>query len=173
MGGEIGRMSKPQKLWGFFAGRRKFLWHDFCKPEWTSGGVEMKDGGRDKNLQQTHEATSAHSADHLPIDIAGIIGGRARRVPDSSGRAADSMLAIYKNRLTYTFICDNDVASIHYDAAKHEIFFRGHNIKFMALSESHITALHELAAILAGDREGKRLCQDYQETLALLLADNQ
>lgn len=136
------------------------------------GGIEMKDGGRDKHLQQSVEAATAHSADHLPIDIAGIIGGRARRVPDSSGRAADSMLAIYKKRLTYTFICDNDVASIHYDAAKHEIFFRGHNIKFMALSESQITALRELAAILAGDREGKRLCQEYQETLAQLLSDN-
>lgn len=106
------------------------------------------------------------------MEIAGIIGGRARRVPDVEGRAADSMLAVYKGRLTYTFICDNEVASIHYDANKEEIFFRGHNIKYMTLTDSHIVALLELALVLEKDREGKQWVAKYRETLAPLLADN-
>lgn len=130
----------------------------------------MKDTGRDKRVSQGL-ATTTQATEQLPIDVAGIIGGRARRVPDDTGRPADSMLAVYKQRLTYTFICDNDVASIHFDAYRHEIFFRGHTIKFMALSPSQITALRALATVLAADREGNRLAAAYTETLAHVLAE--
>src|SRR5438046_1397485 len=69
--------------------------------------------------------------DLLPVEVAGIVGGVARRVPDATGRPADSMLAVYKDRLTYTFILEAEVASIHFDSRRQEIFFRGHNIRFM------------------------------------------
>jgi hypothetical protein len=106
-----------------------------------------------------------------PVELAGILGGVARRVPDAAGRAADSMLAVYKERFTYTFICAEEVASIHFDRRKGEVFLKGHNVKFMTLSEAQTQALWDLAEVLARDREGQRLVAAYRETLASLLAD--
>ncbi|MBI2344422.1 MAG: hypothetical protein HYV02_08850 [Deltaproteobacteria bacterium] len=117
------------------------------------------------------ETASASHESLLPNEIAGIIGGVARRVPDAAGRPADSMLAVYKERLTYTFILENEVASIHYDAGRREIFLRGHNIKFMPLSPPLLQSLWDLTEVLARDREGRALLAGYRETLGHLLAD--
>ena len=133
----------------------------------------MNDDRHEKRTQSAVQSAESGKSEQLPMQIAGIIGGQARRVPDVAGRAADSMLAVYKQRLTYTFICDHDVASIHYDDTRREIFFRGHNIKFMALSETQNEALWGLAVVLANDREGERLAQGYQETLEMVLRDRQ
>lgn len=105
-------------------------------------------------------------------EVSGIIGGVARRVPDKAGKAADSMLAVYKHRFTYTFIYADEVASIHFDQARKEIFFRGRNIKHLDLSEDHLQAFWDLAEVLAGDREGLELLNDYRTTLAHALSDN-
>lgn len=108
----------------------------------------------------------------LSPEVAGLVGGVARRVPDRAGKPSDSMLAVYKDRLTYTFIFHDDVASIHFDQRRREIFFRGHNIRFMPSSDGLEQALWDLAEVLAHDREGRNLLAAYRETLASLLADN-
>lgn len=107
----------------------------------------------------------------LPTEIAGILGGASRRVPDAMGRASDSMLAVFGHRMTYTFICGEEVASIHFDRQRQEIFFRGHNIKFMELDGLQMQALLELEEILGHDRQGREFLPDYHATLARLLAD--
>lgn len=112
-----------------------------------------------------------YDAPELPTELAGILGGVARRVPGPNGRPADSMLAVYKHRFTYTFILQNEVASIHFDRQRGEIFFRGHNVKFMTLEPEQRQALQELMTVLRQDREGKGLLAAYRETLAHLLAD--
>lgn len=120
---------------------------------------------REKSLRPTHDAQER------PTELAGILGGVARRVPGPSGRPADSMLAVYKHRFTYTFILQNEVASIHFDRQRGEVFFRGHNVKFMALEPEQRRALEELMTVLSQDREGQGLLSAYRETLAHLLAD--
>ncbi|GEM_PF-2407781 len=127
----------------------------------------MKDTGKYPQVG----VQSGPTESEMPIEVAGIIGGIARRVPDADGRPADSMLAVYKDRMTYTCIFQNEVASIHFDHKRSEIFFRGRNIKFMEVAPELVQSLWDLAEVLARDREGQRLLPAYRETLAHLLAD--
>lgn len=99
-------------------------------------------------------------------------GGKAQPVKASQAKGQDSMLAVYKDRLTYTFIMEREVASIHYDQSKEEIFFKGHNLKNMKLETAQIQALERLKTILMQDERSKHLVLQYEATLAKLLADN-
>lgn len=106
-----------------------------------------------------------------PLEQIKKTGGIAHEVKSPVGRAVDSMLAVYRDRLTYTFIMNKEVASIHFDREKKEIFFRGHNILNIALSPEQIKALKDLQGVLAEDEQGKLLFNDYVATLGHLLAD--
>ena len=105
------------------------------------------------------------------LDVLKMTGGKAHRVQRKNGKSPDSMLAVYKNRATYTFIFDEDVASIHFDSERREIFFKGHNIRNLELSEKHLHALSEFQQILMEDEEGRELADSYEATLTRLLAD--
>lgn len=103
------------------------------------------------------------------IDLWRHIGGRSRPVGE---KAADSMLAVFKDRATYTFILEDEVASIHFDRTRGEIFFKGHNIRHLTLSEGQINALNHMKEVLLTDAKAKRLLNSYSATLARRLADN-
>lgn len=107
-----------------------------------------------------------------PLDLWKLMGGKTRRIRQSETPSTDSLLAVYKDRFTYTFILGSEVASIHFDRSKNEIFFKGHNIKNWALTQPQIHALEGLKAILKQDERGKGLFSDYQATLDRWLADN-
>lgn len=107
-----------------------------------------------------------------PVDLWRLMGGKTQRVSGEGKNNNDSLLAVYKDRLTYTFILGREVASIHFDRAKREIFFRGHNIRNIKLDEAQIAALNGFKAVLAGDERGKSFLSDYDATLGDLLADN-
>lgn len=107
------------------------------------------------------------------IDLLKLMGGgKAQAVKAPQARGHDSMLAVYKDRFTYTFILEREVASIHFDRAKGEIFFKGHNVKNMKLKEGQIGALEGIKAILMQDERAKELLPDYEATLGKILADN-
>lgn len=106
-----------------------------------------------------------------PLDLLRHMGGRAHRVRDGREKKVDCMLAVYKDRLTYTFILENEVASIHFDSGRGEIFFRGHNISHLELTEEQRKALLELRIILEEDLEGRELLPRYVATLDRVLAD--
>lgn len=118
-------------------------------------------------MKDTHE-----KGHHISPEISGIVGGITRRVPGPGGLPSDSMLAVYKDRFTYTFIFEEEVASIHFDRRRQEIFFKGHHIRYMELSSGHLQALWGLAEIIAQDREACVHMVAYRETLAHQLADN-
>lgn len=107
-----------------------------------------------------------------PLDLIRQTGGVAHPIKRKVERPVDSMLAVYHDRCTYTFIMGNEVASVHFDRSKNEIFFSGHNIKNMQLSAEQIRALKDMQGILAEDEQGKSLFNDYVATLGHLLADN-
>lgn len=107
-----------------------------------------------------------------PLDLWRMMGGQAERVRSQSGRAADGMLAVYKDRLTYTFIMGQEVASIHFDRIKKEIYFRGHNILHDSLNAEKIKALEGLKEVLRSEERAKPYLGDYEATLARILADN-
>ena len=122
---------------------------------------------RERLMNEAAETAKRES----PLEQIRRTGGVAHPVKREQGRPVDSMLAVYRDRFTYTFIMDKEVASIHFDKAKKEIFFRGHNILNMALSPEQVKALKAVQEILKEDEQGKLLFNDYVATLGGLLAD--
>jgi hypothetical protein len=122
-----------------------------------------------QNLELAREAAS--SGRTTPLELIRLMGGRAKKVRSQGAKTPDSMLAVYKNRLTYTFILEGEVASIHYDHEKGEIFFKGHNIKHLELSDGQKAALFGLVGLLEADPEASELYGAYQATLDKVVAD--
>jgi len=110
-------------------------------------------------------------ASNTGVDLRRIMGGKAHRVRSGIGRGVDAMLAVYKDRFTYTFILNKEVASIHFDAGSRKIYFKGHNIQNLKLKEEERNELVRLIDILEEDEEGRELRFLYEETLASIFAD--
>lgn len=123
---------------------------------------------KEKIIKEVEVETTARPT---MIDLMRSIGGVAHPVRTPKGRAVDSMLAVYKDKLTYTFILANEVSSIHFDRSRGEIFLKGHNIKQLELSQNERKALEDLKIVLVEDDDGRRLLNDYVATLTHILAD--
>ena len=136
----------------------------------------MKSDSRKLKVRFELDADKAASVENearrlSPLEQIKQTGGVAHAVKKGPKRAPDSMLAVYRDRLTYTFILEKEVASIHFDRLRREIFFKGHNISNMELTPQQVGALKDLQAVLAEDEQGKLLFNDYVATLGHLLAD--
>lgn len=83
----------------------------------------------------------------------------------------DSRLAVFRDRVTYTFIIDGEVASIHFDRRRGEIFYKGHNIANMELAEAQRRLLKGFIGVLMADPQGEPFMVEYTATLNRLLAD--
>lgn len=123
---------------------------------------------REKRTESVAETPKTHGIFELWKHVGAT---RARRVGVKGTAGTDSMLAVYKDNLTYTFILDREVSSIHFDRMRGEIFFRGHNIKNIELTQRQIQALEDLKAILSQDERGTPFLSDYVATLDRYLAD--
>lgn len=99
-------------------------------------------------------------------------GGKSKRVLKNGVLSPESLLAVFKDRLTYTFILEKEVASIHFDRKKKEIYFSGRNLYNLQLSKPQLEALNGLKQVLKGDSRGEPFLSDYEATLRVLLADN-
>jgi hypothetical protein len=121
--------------------------------------------------EQMGLASRAGSTQHSTPDLVRLMGGVSKRAGKIKKGAPDSVIAIYKNRLTYTFIMENEVASIHYDRSRGEIFFRGHNIAHMELGSRERKALIALIGVLEEDEQGREFKDSYSATLDRVLAD--
>ena len=108
-------------------------------------------------------------ATHTQLDLFKIIkqDAQAKRIHGQP----DSMLAVYKDRFTYTFILEGEVASIHFDAGKQKIFFKGSHIANIELTDSQRQSLLDLRAILEADERGAELLGAYEATLESYMAD--
>lgn len=73
-----------------------------------------------------------------------------------------------KHRFTYTFLFDGEVASVHFDANRAEIFFKGHNIRNMKLSESQIHLLKQTVLQVAESGQSS-LAEHYRACLLKVL----
>lgn len=73
-----------------------------------------------------------------------------------------------QKRFTYTFLLDAEAASIHFDSERHEIFYKGHNIRNMTLSDAQIKVLKEAVPLLA--QQGQiALSEHYRACLSKIL----
>ena len=127
---------------------------------------------RDIDKKQV-EANKTDKESHVsPLDLMKLHGGKAHKVRGMAGRSVDSMIAVYKDRFTYTFISNREVASIHFDKKRNKIFYSGHNINNMHLTIAQHAELHNIINVLENDNEAKKFKDAYQATLGHLLTDN-
>ena len=114
---------------------------------------------------------AAKSGTTAPLDLIRLMGGKSKKVNGKNFRAPDSMLAVYKDRLTYTFIMDGEVSSVHFDASRGEIFFKGHCIRNLELTDGQKEALVMLQWVLEEDEDGKVFLPSYLATLERAITD--
>lgn len=121
-----------------------------------------------KELKTHHETESATTT---PLDRLRSMSTVARKVRPKRQKAVDAMLAVYSGRLTYTFIAGHEVASIHFDQKKGEIFYKGHNVRTLPMGDEVRGYLWELADVLAQDEQGMIYSGEYSATLRKVLTD--
>lgn len=126
---------------------------------------------REANTMLKQGPIAGESPNPSPLELVKMHGGRSRRVPKKNQAVPDSMLAVYRDRFTYTFILENEVASIHFDRLRNEIFFSGHNIAHMELGKKQQEALKQVVSVLKADERAKELFSAYCATLDRVLAD--
>lgn len=118
---------------------------------------------------QVHREAEASTT--TPLERLRSMSTVARKVHPRRQKAVDAMLAVYSGRLTYTFIAGHEVASIHFDKGRGEIFYKGHNVRTLPMGDEVRGYLWELAEILAHDEEGMEYSADYSATLRKTLDD--
>ncbi len=82
----------------------------------------------------------------------------------------EARLFLGKDRATLTFYVDQEVASIHYDTNRDEIFYRGHNVKNMTMTQEQWQSLQKFAEYLADDPRAELLLQSYRTCLEHLMS---
>ncbi len=82
---------------------------------------------------------------------------------------SEARLFLGKDRATLTFYFQNEVASIHYDTMRDEIFYRGHNVKNMTMSQEQWVSLQKFADYLAADPRAAHLLKAYRSCLERLM----
>lgn len=104
-------------------------------------------------------------------------GVKGAGIPSSPGRESsrdlnyfrEARLFLGKNRATLTFYAGSEVASIHYDMLRDEIFYKGHNVKNMTLTDGQWVSLEKFGDYLSQDAHSHELMQAYQNCLEQLL----
>ncbi len=71
----------------------------------------------------------------------------------------------FGDKLTYTFAMGNDVASIHYDQARGELFYKGHKISSTNVESWLVDLLKHFKTILAKSEYADKFLHSYSELL--------
>jgi len=76
---------------------------------------------------------------------------------------------IQKDRFTCTFFMGKEVASIHFDRLRAEIFYNGHNIRNMNLTLSQVQSLRRAGEGLHFRRQNSDLSKAYEACINKVL----
>ena len=114
-----------------------------------------------KNMQSGEEqqVKSPHQAPPMPER-----GGEVKSSPGTQ-------LVSFGERITYTFAHGREVGSIHFDRARGEIFYKGHNIRNMDLEEWQMQVMEGLRKTLGMQEQGKRFAESYGKTLDKIILE--
>ncbi|MDO8520340.1 MAG: hypothetical protein Q7T11_09315 [Deltaproteobacteria bacterium] len=74
-----------------------------------------------------------------------------------------------EDKVTYTFLTDQEVVSLHYDLKRDTIFYKGHKIDNMELDENMQKQLEKLGKVLREKPEMASFALPYQKSLQLYL----
>lgn len=84
---------------------------------------------------------------------------RQHRVPQ------DSRLVSFGDKVTYTFVIGNDVASIHYDMARGEIFYKGHKVTKGDMETWVVNIFNHFKTVLAKSRYADKFLESYRQLI--------
>lgn len=77
----------------------------------------------------------------------------------------DGRLFHSMDKVTYTFVDNEEVLSLHFDKSKKAIFYKGHNISNVSLGPDQWRHLEIFQTTLAGDPKVQDFVEPYKETL--------
>ncbi len=81
----------------------------------------------------------------------------------NAGSQYDGQLMHSRDRVTYTFLTQTDVVSLHFDRVRKTIYYKGHNVQNMVLTNEHKKHLEDFA--LAIENQAKPFLKAYKQTL--------
>lgn len=79
--------------------------------------------------------------------------------------ALDGKMFHAQNKVTYTFVADEEVISLHFDKARKTIFYKGHNIANLELTEAQLAHLQQFQSELAKKDETTHFARSYSDAL--------
>lgn len=77
----------------------------------------------------------------------------------------DGKLFHARDKVTYTFVFNKEVISLHFDQNKKTIFYKGHNIANLELSPIQISHLEQFGKELIKKNDTKKFASSYAEIL--------
>lgn len=99
----------------------------------------------------------------------GMKGGGGEAAPLDLNYFREARLFLGKDRATLTFYVEQEVASIHYDMIRDEVFYRGHNVKNMTMSQEKWDLLQKFSQYLDHDPRAESLVRSYRTCLEHLM----
>lgn len=114
-----------------------------------------------KDMQNREDQASTRGTPGTPL-------GRNAKSMDWQ-QFKEARLFATADRATLTFYLGKEVASIHFDLARREIFFRGHNVKNMTLTQDQWVLMQQFAEYLKAHKVAPELYQAYEASLAQFL----
>lgn len=78
----------------------------------------------------------------------------------------EARLFTTSERATLTFYLGTEVASIHFDKNRMEIFYKGHNVKNMTLNSDQWLALKNFSTFMTREKVNPAMVQAYDEALS-------
>ena len=114
-----------------------------------------------------NKADDKAKAKTIPRSHFGSEGGSRKGLPE------DSHLVSFGDRFTFTFAYGHEVGSIHFDRARGEIFYKGHNIRNMELEDWQMKIFENLRKNLSADEQGRRFAEDYGRVLDKVILEKE
>lgn len=86
--------------------------------------------------------------------------------------AYDGKLFHSTDKVTYTFVADQEVISLHFDRLRKTIFYQGHNIDNLILGTEQIGYLEQFSQTITKNHETSDFVVPYSETLQSYLKNH-
>lgn len=86
--------------------------------------------------------------------------------------AYDGKMFHAKDKVTYTFVANEEVVSLHFDRSRQTIFYKGHNISNIDLKPEQVEYLEQFREALEEDPETSNMVHAYNEVLHTYLKEH-
>ncbi len=132
-------------------------WHILCKLP-IKRGVSIMD-------KPTHVGNRARPGGEVS-PAQGVLGKEKEENTSIFQGFQEAKLFRTQDRATLTFYAGNEVASVHYDRNRNEIFFKGHNVKNMTLTPEQWFYLEKFSDFLAQEEGTEDMRKAYEACLS-------